>query len=45
MKKHVFIVIAVVVVFLGLIVAYTMTPPAASSASGANGGSMPAAKH
>ncbi|MFA6310492.1 MAG: hypothetical protein WCV99_15295 [Sterolibacterium sp.] len=42
MKRHVFFVVAVVAVFLGLIVAYSMTPPDASSSGGS---ATPAAKH
>jgi hypothetical protein len=42
MKRNVLVVIAVVVVFLALIVAYSMTPP---DGSDAKGGSPTAAKH
>ena len=42
MKKYVLVVIGIVLVFLALIVAYTMTPPEGSDAKG---GSPTAAKH
>ena len=42
MKKYILIVIAVVVTFLALIVAYTMTPPDTPASGSA---SPPAAKH
>ena len=42
MKKYILVVVGVVVLFLALIVAYTMTPPEGSDAKG---GLPTAAKH